>query len=256
MRRSDAGIGIHDLHLPTRSALKRAADLEFGAVELGAARGDTAPRQLSASGRRELARLVASHGMAIAAIDVDVPNGLLARGDEIDRRIAEVKATLDLARDMRVSTVVARAGSTDADGALMEMLHELGQHADRTGIQFAIQAGDVQTDVFLQTIRKLNCPSLCVCVDPAALVLAGCDPTQVVGELANTIGLSHLRDATTGDGGHETALGGGQVDLAATAAALDAAGYHGPQIVRRSDPACAAAEIARAKSVLDSLSIP
>lgn len=256
MRRSQAGIGIHDLHLPTRTALKRAADLEFGVVEIGTARGDTTPRQLSASGRRELARLVASHGMSIAALDVDVPNGLLAHGNEIDQRISEARATLELARDMRVSTVVARAGPAGSADALVELLHELGQHADRTGTVLAIQAGDVPADALLHTIRQLNCPALRVCVDPAALIMAGCDPTQVIGEFTDTIGMSHLRDATAGMSGHETALGTGQVDLTAIAAALDAAGYHGPQIVRRSDPACAAAEIARAKSVLDSLSIP
>ncbi len=256
-KRSRAGIALHDLSVPTRSALQRAADLGFGSVEIGTTRGDTMPRQLSQSGRRQLVRLVSSHGMSVAALDAGHPRGLLARADEIDRRIGETKIVLELARDMRVSTVVAAMGGAGSEDLLAETLHELGQQADRIGIVLAVQTGGVATETLIAALNRLNCPALRVCLDPGALIMNGCDPVEVAGTLAGHIALSYLRDATAGGAGasgYETALGEGHLDLMAYSAALDAAGYHGDQVIRRSDPIRAAAELAQAKSRFDALS--
>lgn len=261
MQRSSLGVGLRDFRLATKESLRCAARLGFGAVEIHAVRGDTRPEALSESGRRHLARWVGSLGMRIAALDADAPGGGLADPACGDKRIAETKAVLELARDLRVPLITTGVGAIrDGDPAevLAAPLRELADHADRTGTLIAFQPGDIAPETLSALLRSVDCPSLCVCVDPGLLIMNGCDPVDVIAEASGRIHLSHARDAIGGGsgGGRETELGDGQVDFVSYLAALDAAGYAGPQIIRRSGCRDAVASIARAKAFLESRASP
>jgi len=66
--------------------------------------------------------------------------------------------------------------------------------------------------------------------------------------------LSHARDALAGTperGGRETTLGDGRVDLLEYLSILSAAGYGGPQIIRRSGSERPLDDLAAAKEYLE-----
>src|SRR3990172_3500507 len=62
------GVDVEDLRLPIKDAIRRAAELAFEAIEIPTAAGETAPRNLSSSGRRHLARFVQDLGLKAAAL--------------------------------------------------------------------------------------------------------------------------------------------------------------------------------------------
>lgn len=252
------GVGVHDLRLGTKAALSRAASMGFAAVELGAAAGDTSPEQLSQSGRRHLDRLVRGLGLDFAALDAVAPGGGFGDSRRVDERIARAKATLDLARDVSVPIVVVALGPMVGDLAresAVDGLREVGEYADRTGRTLAVQTHEQSPESLDAFLRAVGCPSVRVCVDPAALLMMGHDPIEGVMRLAGGVCLSHARDATLGGGdrqGHETAMGEGHVDLPAYLAALDGAGYGGPQIIRRSGAERPLEDIGRALAYVES----
>lgn len=258
MTRSLLGVGVHDFGMGTKTALSRAAGMGFNAVELGTAAGDTSPDQLSQSGRGHLQRLVSGLGMELSAFDAATPGGGFADPKHVDERIARTKATLDLARDVSVPIVIVALGAmVDGSGreSTMDALREVGDHADRIGRTLAVHTHGHSPESLESLLRAVECPAIRVCMDPAALLMMGHDPIEGIRLLADRVCLSHARDATLGGSdraGHETPLGEGHVDLPAYLAALDGAGYGGPQIIRRTGAEHPLEDIRRALAILDS----
>ncbi len=257
MERQHIGCGLHDFHLPTRLALKRAYDMGFGAVEIGTTSGDTTPDQLSQSGRRELARLVQGRGMNTAALDAHAGGGWTDPGHN-EERIDHAKSVIHMACEMGVPVVTAgvgRIGDESSRGMVESALSEIGDLCDRTGTLFAVRTEGVEAEMLADIITGLGCPSLKYCIDPASLLMSDDDPGEVIARLDDGILLAHARDVVQGSSGvaRETVLGEGQVDYLGFLAALSAAGYHGPHIVRRTDSPRPTEDIARAKVFLDGL---
>ena len=258
MKRSLLGVGVGDLRLPVKQALRRAAQMGFGVVELPAAGGETTSDTLSGTGRRDLARLVRSLGLRIAALDGDLGSRALADPKNVEQHIDRTKSILELAADMDVPIVAASiaAGDDEADDPpSIDVLREIAAHADRTGTIFAVRTGWRSAQQLADLIKRVDCDSMCVCVDPASLLMNGEAPIEAIGHLAEQVCLSYARDAiaaSTDGAAREMPLGQGQVDLPAYLAALDAAGYHGPHIVRRLESQRPIDDIMQAKSLLDS----
>ena len=258
MSRSLLGVGVHDFRMGTKAALSRAAGMGFNAVELGTAAGDTSPDQLSQSGRGHLQRLVRGLGMEFSALDATLPGGGFGDRKQVDERIARTKAALDLARDVSVPIVIVGIGATvdvSERESAMDALREVGDHADRIGRTLAVQTHGQSPESLESLLQEVQCPAVRVCMDPAALLMMGHDPIEGITRLADRVCLSHARDATLGGSdcaGHETPLGEGQVDLYAYLAALDGAGYGGPQIIRRTSAEHPLEDIRRALAILDS----
>ena len=73
--------------------------------------------------------------------------------------------------------------------------------------------------------------------------------------LADQVILAHARDGTTGSAdrsGRETSLGQGHVNLLQYLATLSAAGYAGPQILRRTDSERPIEDLTEAREILRS----
>ncbi len=102
----------------------------------------------------------------------------------------------------------------------------------------------------------IDCAQVGVCYDPGALLMHGYEPIHGVTHLAEHIVLSHARDAIAGRAdraGREMPAGQGELDFTEYFAALDEAGYRGPQIVARSESDRPIADIVAAKAHLDAL---
>lgn len=258
------GVVVDDMRLDAKRGIRRAAEMGFGGVELSAVYGETAPENLSATGRRHLARTVRDLGLNFQALIGDVGGMRFtdpARGDEhLDR----TRRILELAADMGVPIVAAQIGHFDENvpgeqrDRVVEAVRLIADHADRTGTIFAIETTGSRPEALHALLKGLDCPHLRATLDPAELVMQGSDPLQAVATLANDIVLARVRDGLVGSAdrhGRETPVGEGQVNLIEYLAALEGADYAGPATVRRTDTDRPIDELAAAKAYIESLQI-
>jgi len=265
---SRIGVNVDDFRLSPKDALARAAQLEFRAVEMGIGAGELGPQNLSMSGRRHLLRYVQGLGMTLSAVSANLPGLHLLDPARSEERVERTRAVLEMAADMRVPIVTAEvAPLTDPQTGqplpqAIEVLRQIAVDADRTGTIYAIRAAD-RAENLARVFDELRCPSLRICLDPAAMVMAGNDPSAVLTTSADQVVLSYARDGTAGSsnargsnaggsnaggsnaegsnaggdkhGGVETPIGQGEVDIFGYVVLLEATGYHGPIILRRRD---------------------
>jgi len=238
------GVDVDDLHLPIKDAFRKAAELRFHVVELPAVMGEAAPRNLSSSGRRHLARYVEGLGLGVAALSADMPSLRLADPGTIDERVARTCEIIELAKDLKVRIVTASVGalthpeSGDLSPPAEEALRRIGEYADARGAVYAIRPSHDGGDRVVRVLDELCCPSIQIGLDPAAMVMSGVNPSGAAERLAHRIALLHARDATAGltdRPGRETRFGDGEVDFVGILAMLEAAEYRGAFIVRCSE---------------------
>ncbi len=257
------GIDIDDLRLDPRAGLNRAAELGFRAVEMGAVAGELAPSNLSQSARRHLGRFVRSLGLDLAALGGDMPARLRltdpATNGEVVDRMSDV---LLLARDLRVPIVTASVSALthpstgEPSPHAIDALRQIADDADRTGTIFALRPAADSAARLRAVFADLNCAAVRLCLDPAAMVMSGQNPGEVLIQSPDQVVLSHLRDGTSGSSeyaGAETALGEGEVDVMGHLMLLEAGEYHGPHIVRRRRSDHPEADLRAAKAYIEEL---
>ncbi len=265
MNLSLIGVDVDDFRLEPKAALKKAAELAFHNVELATVAGDLAPTNLSATGRRHLARLVDGLGLALVSLVADLPGLSLTDARTVDERVEQTCAILELAADLGVRVVTASLGAatdpeTGEPSALaLEALAHIGEFADSRGTVYAIRPALDAGDRLAGIMDALRCPAIQVALDPAALVMRGHNPVKAIDRWAEQMALVHLRDATVGEpqaGGQEMRLTEGDVDLVGFLAALDSVDYHGPAVIRRIDSKTPIADIQHARDTLKKLLPP
>jgi len=238
------GVDVDDLHLPVKDAIRKAAELKFSAVEIPALMGETSPHNLSSSGRRHLSRYVEGFGLKLAALAADMPTLRLTDPGAVDERIARTCAIIELAKDLNVAVVTASVGALThpESGApsppAMDALRRIGEYADARGTVYAIRPSHDPGDRVVRVLDELCCPSIRIGLDPAAMVMSGVNPFYAAERLAGRIALLHARDASAGltdRRGRETRLGEGEVDFVGILSVLEATGFRGPFVVRRTD---------------------
>lgn len=259
------GVDVDDFRLRPREALRRAADLDFHVVELATVAGDLAPWNLSSSGQRHLLRYVDGLGLHMAALVADLPGLRLTDPRTVDERVERTCRILQLATDLKVPVVTASAGmlthpdTGEPSEAAIEALKRIGEYADLRGITYSLRPSGDSGERIVRVLDELSCPSIGICLDPAATVMNGVNPLTVIERSPDQIRLMHARDATAGlseRAGHETRFGEGEVDLIGVLAALEAADYAGPYILRRTDSQTPLADIQDARDVLTRLLPP
>lgn len=235
------GVDLDDLRVPIKSAMSAAAELDLRAVEFATVRGELAPRNLSTSGRRHLAKMARDAGLTIEALTADMPGLSFRDPATADERVSRTREVIELAAGLQVPVVTASMGALSEEpsaggGLIVQALQEIGSLADARGVRFALRPSRDRAEEVAAVLKRIGCPSVCVGLDPADLVMHGVDPSRVIEWLASDIALFHARDATAGgrEGpGHEAPLGQGEVDLVGVLACLEAAAYSGPRILRR-----------------------
>ncbi len=270
MSKPTIGVDVDDLRLQVKDGLRKAADLGFDTVELATVRGDVEPSNLSSSGRRHLSHFVDGLGLRMAALVADMPGLWLTDPRTVNELIERTLRILELARDLKVPVVTASAGAltypqagdseddrcSTASRSALDALKQLGEYADSLGVVYALRPGHGGGDRIACVLDELRCPSIQICLDPAASVIAGANPLSLIERLPRQIALMHVRDGTAGlpeQPGHETRFGEGDVDLVGVLATLGAADYAGPYILRRTDSPTPVADIREARDKLTRL---
>ncbi len=253
------GVDVDDFRLAIKDGLRRAAEMSFREVEFAAV-GEVAPAGISATGRRHLAHFVHGLGLDLAALTADLPALRLSDPGTVGEKVQRTEQVLDLAADLKVPVVTAAAGALthpetgEPSPLALEALQRIGSRADARGVIYALRPTRETGERLVRVLDELRCPSIGVCLDPAAVVMSGADPLAAIERWADQIILFHARDGTAGLAdrpGRETRLGEGEVDLMGVLAMLGVAEYSGPWILRRSDSPDPAADLQDACEVLN-----
>lgn len=262
MPQPSIGIDIDDFRLGPKEALNKAAELAFREIELSTASGELSPPNLSTSGRRHLARLVDGLGLRMAALVADVPGLRLTDPRTVDERVERTCQVLELAADLKVPTVTASVGALthpdtgEPSPGAIQALARIGEFADSRGVRYALRPSHDSGERIVRVLEALRCPSIGICLDPAAMVMAGANPVASIEQYVGQVILMHARDGTSGlaeHSGRETPLGEGDVDLPGLLAVLEVAEYRGPYVLRRTDSRNPAADLAAAREHLKRL---
>jgi sugar phosphate isomerase/epimerase len=251
--RKRIGVRVNDYRREVRAGLSLAARQGFTAVELAVDGGALAPENLSASGRRHVARLVQNTGMAFTAVACELPGGGLADPRTIDASVARVQRVLQLAADMDVRLVSCAIGDVAVGEDASAALVAVAEQAERFGTGCAVRSRGGAPDELRALIAGLACRYVGAALDPADVLGAGHDPIATLGVLGDQLMLAYVRDAIRGTPQHpggETQLGAGSLDLTAYAAAVSLGGLPSPPILRRTQSANPAAEIAADRETL------
>jgi sugar phosphate isomerase/epimerase len=251
------GLRLECLRLPVRKALRQAAALRVKGVQLDAS-GDLAPGNLSATGRKELLRLVHSLGLELFAIGFPARSGFTTE-QGLDDRVRELKRVLTLSYELQAPIVTGAIGRIPEDPdhparqLVMETMADIGAHADRVGAVFAAETGSESGAALRRFIDSIHAVGIRAAVDPASLLIKGYDPIQAVRDLNEYVVHALARDAVREGGGglsREATPGDGALDWNEYLGALEEAGYRGSLTIVRHEAADPVREIARAVSFL------
>jgi len=244
-----AGCTFGWLHrAPLADALRSLSRHGVGWLELTTAPPHLFTRHLGRYERHELGRLLRSLGLRVVSVNPTFADiNLVSTNPEI-RRASErqLAAEIELAADLGAAFVVLVPGRRHplvpapddvARAVLDEGLGRLLRRAEQLGVTIAVENspyGYLGTSAeLLEVVRRWDTPALRVTYD-VANALAQEDPAEGVARLGPYLALAHVSDTWRGRWAH-TSVGRGEVDFAAFAAALAAAGFAGPTVYELAD---------------------
>lgn len=238
---------------PLAEALRSLAAHGVRSIELTTAPPHLFARHFGSYERKDLARLLRSLGLAVVSVNPSFADINLVSTNQEIREVSErqLAAEIELAADLGAGHVVVIPGRRHAlapapDDAARAVLDEgLGRLLDRAtalGVTIALENSPYgylgsSADI-LGVVRAWDSPRLRVAYD-AANALAQEDPAEGVARLGGYLALAHVSDTWRTRWAH-TSVGRGEVDFAAFAKALTAAGFAGPtvyELVDGEDPA-------------------
>ena len=146
------GVILESFRVDTKTAIEKAAKLGANGIQMYAAKGDTAPENLTPAKRRELLDMVKSNGLCFSALCGDLGKGF-SHPELNPELIEKSKRILDLAKDLETDIVTTHIGVVPTDptheryGIMQEACFELAKYADSVGAHFAIETGTETSEV-------------------------------------------------------------------------------------------------------------
>lgn len=238
--------------------------------------GPLAPEALSATGRREIRHLYATHRLELPTLFCPLRHGL----DEptgLDRRLERLRAAITLACDLHghgSGLVTLAVGPVPADcnsptwQLLQQAVSDLATWANRVGGRLALLAGAEpwsQLLAFARQFEALGCVSLAI--NTATLLQQRTDPVEALFEARSRVSLLLAQDFRYGRPGsyrqplqvgipvEEVSLGAGYVDWLALVGAVQATHYAGWVVIDRGPTPDPQAEAAQALAFLKRLGV-
>ncbi|MDX2147084.1 MAG: TIM barrel protein [Planctomycetota bacterium] len=229
-----------------RDAIAWGAALGFQAIQLDGTWPEARARDLSRSGRRDIASILKRHGAAFSGLDLWIPPTHWLDTAHVDRAADAVLQAIELASEL-ASLALGLTSAAPMPGAgrvvciefptatPRPVLASLGAAAARHGVLIADHHWDQSpapsTAISEAAIRTPNAiAGIAPGLDPTAVLIAKADPVTIAASLASTVTSARLCDlASTG----RVHLGSpqGRLDVDAYRAALDAGGYRGPLVL-------------------------
>jgi sugar phosphate isomerase/epimerase len=227
-------IQLASLRQPFKQALLTAARMGAQAVEIDA-RGEIRPHELSRTGVRHVLKMLDDLNLRASSVTFHTQRGYDVL-DNLEARIEGTKQAMQFAWDMGASVVVNQVGSIPEDESsvgwqtMTQALADIGRHGQRVGATLCATTGADPAAHLLKLLDALPVGSLGVAFDPAALIMAGQNPTEAMRLLTKHTLHLYARDAVRlggAAGGKEVPLGRGSVEIPDLLALLEQHGFAG-----------------------------
>jgi sugar phosphate isomerase/epimerase len=222
------GIWLDDLRLGIKEGLKTVAPWRLEAIGLDAMGAELSPRNLSQSGRRDVANLVRIKGIALAALRADVGGRRLADSAALDVNLARIRDAMQLCADIGARSLVVPAGhvpaandknGTTARATLTEAARSLALFVSGMGVRVCWSGGAEAPETLREFLHGVDSSGLLdIEYNPGALVMRGLDPLSAIQPLSARIRLARATDHY--QGGAEAPFGKGDVPWGAVMVAL------------------------------------
>ncbi len=269
---------VESFRLPTREAIKKAAELGLDGLQMYATSGENAPENLSGEKAKELLKFVKDCGLKFSALCGDLGRGF-GNAELNPELIEKSKRILDLAKELECDVVTTHIGVVPSDPSnprykiMQDACGELAAYADSLNSHFAIETGPEPSAVLKKFLDSLGSTGVAVNLDPANLVMVtGDNPVVAVHNLKDYIVHTHAKDGimiTPGNPDYiyhvvhpipeefagkryfeEVPLGTGAVHFPSYMHALEEIGYKGYLTIERECGADPAGDIAMAAKFL------
>lgn len=217
VQRGDGGV---------RRALAEVARAGFEPVQLDASLSGIRPRELSRTGRRDLATTAARAGLRLAGLDLFVPRKHLLSGETVDRAVSAIVEAVGLAADLGKLPLSL---TLPMDEASREVTDAVLEAADGHGVTLAIH-GERDLDAAARQLDAQAQPGLGLGLDPATLILQGHDADAAAQQHGKRLTSCRLSDADR-DLGQRVAVGDGNLDLTPYRVAVDLAVHRAGPVV-------------------------
>jgi sugar phosphate isomerase/epimerase len=200
-----------------RKVVGQLAQSDFECVQLDATMPGVRPRDLSRSGRRDLAAMCSRLGMRTAGMDLFIPRDHFVEPAHQDRAVTSAVAAIELAADLgRLPVSIALPIKSMPD----TVKDALAEAADAHGVTLAVHAED-QIEALIAWLDAVDQPVLGAALDPAALIAREHDPAQVAMRLSKHLRVTRLSDLTSDV--TRCGVGEGELDVMAYRVAIDLA---------------------------------
>ena len=194
------GVLLESFRLPTRDAVKKAAQMGLDGLQMYATQGENSPENLSGKKAKELLDFVRDMGLRFSALCGDLGRGF--GNPELNPELVEKsKRILELALELDCNIVTTHIGVVPTDptheryGIMQEACFELSKYADSVSAHFAIETGPETSEVLKGFLDGLHSKGVAVNLDPANLVMVvGDDPVKAVHNLKDYIVHTHAKD--------------------------------------------------------------
>ena len=237
------GALCESFRLPTREAVKKAAELGLSGLQLYATRGENAPENLSGKNAADLLAFVKDNGLVFSALCGDLGRGF-GHAELNPELIEQSKRILSLAKELECDIVTTHIGVVPEDPSherykiMQEACHQLAEFADSIDAHFAIETGPETSATLKKFLDSLGSKGVGVNLDPANLILYGMgnpvDALDVFGKYVRGVHGKDGKYPTSGRAlGEETAMGEGKVDFPKLIKGLYDLGYDGCITIER-----------------------
>jgi sugar phosphate isomerase/epimerase len=242
MAQTQVALRLSTLGLPLRQALAAAASLGAAAVQLDA-RTDIRLSELSATGVKQLRKMIADFDLKIASIRFQTRRGYdCAEG--LSRRIDATKQAMSMAYQLGAPLVVNQIGPVPepAEGpryeSLAAVISDLGRHGTHVGALLAAETGTESGETLAKLLAVDENAFVAAALNPGKLIVNRFSVEAAVKALAERIQVVIASDAVVdlaaGRGIH-VPLGQGTTDYPAIIAALEHRTFSGYFVVGDED---------------------
>lgn len=205
----DPSITTSALHPDPRSGLELASRIGFRGVTLSAAQPGFRPRDLDRSARRGLQAELRRLELRCDSIDLFIPPEHFTQADTVDRALAAVSASVELASDLGAGALFLRLPVEDLEEPMLEATAELNRMAEGGAVRLLDVGLGGRA---LRTLESGGAMAVGIGIDTAAWLADQRDPLE--GLIAHGALVGGLRLVDLDETGSRTAPErGGRVDL-------------------------------------------
>lgn len=231
-------VRLSALGLPLRQALAAAASLGATAIQLDA-RADIRLSELSATGVKQLRKMIADFDLRVASVRFQTRRGYDCQ-QGLSRRIDATKQAMSMAYRLGAPLVVNQIGPVPAQSddprfeGLAAVISDLGRHGTHVGALLAAETGTESGASLAKLLAADENAFVAAALNPGKLIVNRLSVDEAVRDLADRIKIVIASDGVVdlaAGRGINVPLGQGTADYPAVVAGLENRAFDGYFVV-------------------------